>query len=134
MKKVVLAYSGGLDTTYCAIYLSKVQLMEVHAITVQTGGFSEDDLKKIAARAYDLGVASFKVVDVMKEYYESCIKYLVYGNVLKNATYPLSVSAERMIQAISVAEYAKAMNADFVAHGAQARVTTRCVLIWFFKA
>lgn len=117
MKKVVLAYSGGLDTTYCAVYLSRVQQLEVHAITVQTGGFSEDDLKKIEARAYDLGVASFKVVDVMKEYYESCIKYLVYGNVLKNATYPLSVSAERMIQAISVAEYAKSVNADFVAHG-----------------
>ncbi len=117
MKKVVLAYSGGLDTTYCAIYLSRVEQLEVHAITVQTGGFSEDDLKKIEARAYDLGVASFKVVDVMKEYYESCIKYLVYGNVLKNATYPLSVSAERMIQAISVAEYAKSVNADFVAHG-----------------
>ena len=117
MRKVVLAYSGGLDTTYCAIYLSKVQHLEVHAITVQTGGFTDEDLKKIEERAYGLGVASFKVVDVMKEYYESCIKYLVFGNILKNATYPLSVSAERMIQAMTVAEYAKEMNADFVAHG-----------------
>jgi len=117
MKKVVLAYSGGLDTTYCAIYLSRVKQMEVHAVTVQTGGFSEDELKKIEERAFGLGVASFKVIDVTRIYYDSCIKYLVYGNVLKNATYPLSVSAERMIQAISVAEYAKTLNADFIAHG-----------------
>jgi argininosuccinate synthase len=117
MKKVVLAYSGGLDTTYCAVYLSKVQQMEVHAVTVQTGGFSEQELEDIEARARKLGVASYKVVDVTKAYYESCIKYLIFGNVLKNATYPLSVSAERMIQAISVAEYAKNIKADFVAHG-----------------
>jgi argininosuccinate synthase len=117
MKKVVLAYSGGLDTTYCAIYLSKDMGLEVHAVTIQTGGFSEEELKNIEDRAYALGVTSYKVVDVTKAYYESCIKYLVFGNVLKNAVYPLSVSAERMVQAISVAEYAKELNADFVAHG-----------------
>ena len=117
MKKVVLAYSGGLDTTYCAIYLAKVRGMEIHAVTVNTGGFSEEELKRIEERAYSLGVKSFKAVDVTKAYYESCIKYLVFGNVLKNAVYPLSVSAERMVQAIAVAEYAKEVGADYVAHG-----------------
>jgi argininosuccinate synthase len=117
MKKVVLAYSGGLDTTYCAIYLSKVQQLEVHAVTIQTGGFSEEELQNIEKKARLLGVTSFKVIDVTSAYYESCIKYLIFGNVLKNATYPLSVSAERMVQAITVAQYAADMNADFVAHG-----------------
>jgi argininosuccinate synthase len=117
MKKVVLAYSGGLDTTYCAVHLTKVKGMEVHAVTVQTGGFSDDELKHIEERAYTLGVTSYKVLDVTKAYYDSCIKYLVYGNVLKNAVYPLSVSAERMVQAIAVAEYARELHADAVAHG-----------------
>jgi len=117
MKKVVLAYSGGLDTTYCAIYLSRIKNLEVHAVTIQTGGFSEQELKNIEARAYTLGVSSFKVIDVTKAYYNNCIRYLIFGNVLKNAVYPLSVSAERMVQAISVAEYARELNADYVAHG-----------------
>lgn len=117
MKKVVLAYSGGLDTTYCAIYLSKVKGMEVHAVTIQTGGFSDEELANIGRRAKELGVASFKVIDVTKDYYQNCIRFLVYGNVLKNATYPLSVSAERMVQAIGVANYAKELRADYVAHG-----------------
>ncbi len=117
MKKVVLAYSGGLDTTYCAIYLSKVKELEVHAVTVNTGGFSQEELDTIEKKARLLGIASFKVVDVTTAYYDSCIKYLIYGNVLKNATYPLSVSAERMVQAITVAEYAAELNADYVAHG-----------------
>ena len=117
MKKVVLAYSGGLDTTYCAIYLSQVKGMEVYAITVQTGGFSDEELKNIEERAYSLGVTSFKVADVTKAYYDNCIRFLIFGNVLKNAVYPLSVSAERMVQAISVAEYAKEIGADYVAHG-----------------
>ncbi len=76
MKKVVLAYSGGLDTTYCAIYLSKVQQLEVHAVTIQTGGFSEEELQNIEKKARLLGVTSFKVIDVTSAYYESCIKYL----------------------------------------------------------
>ncbi len=117
MKKVVLAYSGGLDTTYCAIYLNKVAGLEVHAVTVQTGGFSEEELKNIEARAYGLGVASCRVVDVTSDYYKNCIRYLVFGNVLKNAVYPLSVSAERMVQAIAVAQAAREMGADYVAHG-----------------
>jgi argininosuccinate synthase len=115
--KVVLAYSGGLDTTFCAIYLRKVKNLEIHALTVNTGGFSKQEVEQIAARAKNLGVASFECVDVTREYYESCIKYLIFGNVLKNATYPLSVSAERMVQAIAVANHVKKTGAGFVAHG-----------------
>ncbi|MBS1946468.1 MAG: argininosuccinate synthase [Bacteroidetes bacterium] len=115
--KVVLAYSGGLDTTYCAIYLSKIKNLEIHAITVNTGGFSTDEIKNIEARAKRLGATSFTCVDVTKEYYESCIKYLIFGNVLKNATYPLSVSAERMVQAIAVAKHVLEIGASYVAHG-----------------
>jgi argininosuccinate synthase len=116
-KKVVLAYSGGLDTTYCAIYLKKVLGLEVHALTVNTGGFSQGELDAIEKRAKDLGVASFKSVDVTEDYYQSCIRFLVYGNVLKNATYPLSVSAERMVQAIAVAKFVEETGAAYVAHG-----------------
>ena len=116
MKKVLLAFSGGLDTTYCALYL-KEQGMQVHALTVQTGGFDADELARIEAHAWSLGVASFAVADVTDQYYESCLRYLVFGNVLKNGTYPLSVSAERIIQAITVAEHAKTIGADAIAHG-----------------
>jgi argininosuccinate synthase len=115
--KVVLAYSGGLDTTYCAIYLNKIKNLEVHALTVNTGGFSDDEIKQIETRAKKLGVKSFTCVNVTKEYYESCIKYLIFGNVLKNATYPLSVSAERMVQAIAVAKHVQQIDASYVAHG-----------------
>ena len=115
--KVVLAYSGGLDTTYCAVWLNKVKHLEIHALTVNTGGFSKEEIDQIAARAKSLGVASFECVDVTREYYESCIKYLIFGNVLKNATYPLSVSAERMVQAIAVANHVKKVGAKYVAHG-----------------
>ena len=115
--KVVLAYSGGLDTTYCAIYLARVKNLEVHALTVNTGGFSEKEIEQIGARAKELGVASFHCVDTTSSYYESCIKYLIFGNVLKNATYPLSVSAERMVQAIAVAEHVQKTGAAYVAHG-----------------
>jgi len=115
--KIVLAYSGGLDTTYCAIYLQKIKNLEVHALTVNTGGFSKEEIGRIEARAKKLGVASFTCVDVTREYYESCIKYLVFGNVLKNATYPLSVSAERMVQAIAVAKHVQKTGAAYVAHG-----------------
>jgi argininosuccinate synthase len=116
-KKVVLAYSGGLDTTYCAIYLSKILGLEVHALTVNTGGFSLEEMNAIEKRAKTLGVASFRSVDVTEEYYENCIRFLIYGNVLKNATYPLSVSAERMVQAIAVAKYVEETGAAYVAHG-----------------
>lgn len=116
-QKVVLAYSGGLDTTYCALYLKNELNLDVHAVIVQTGGFNSEELEQVEKRALSLGVLSFKVVDVTQQYYDSCIRYLVYGNVLKNAVYPLSVSAERMLQAIAVADYVKEVGADFVAHG-----------------
>ena len=86
MKKVLLAFSGGLDTTYCALWLSKVKDMEVHALTVQTGGFSAEELAGIEAHARALGVASFAVADVTQHYYDTCIRYLIFGNVLKNGT------------------------------------------------
>lgn len=116
-KKVVLAFSGGLDTSFCAIYLTRDLDLEVHSVIVDTGGFSKEELENIEKRAYALGATSHHAVDAVKGYYESCIKYLVYGNVLKNNTYPLSVSAERVTQATAIAEYAKEINADFVAHG-----------------
>ena len=115
--KVVLAYSGGLDTTYCAIYLNKIKNLEVHALTVDTGGFDKAEIAQIETRAKSLGVASFTCVDVTGDYYESCIKYLIFGNILKNATYPLSVSAERMVQAIAVAKHVQATGSSYVAHG-----------------
>ncbi len=116
-KKVVLAFSGGLDTTYCAVFLREQMGMEVHAVTVQTGGFSDEELAAMKQRAHELQVASFQVLNVTKEYYDSCIRYLIFGNVLKNAVYPLSVSAERMVQALSIARFAKSIGAEAVAHG-----------------
>jgi argininosuccinate synthase len=117
MKKVVLAYSGGLDTTFCAIHLSREKGYEVHSVLVNTGGFSEEELKQTEERAIRLNVASFNVLDVREAYYQEVIKYLVFGNVLKNQTYPLSVSAERILQAKALAEYAKMMHATSIAHG-----------------
>jgi argininosuccinate synthase len=117
MKSVVLAFSGGLDTTFCAVYLSKVLNLEVDAVTVNTGGFSASELKEIEAHAFKLGVANFTALDVMETYYKDSVRFLIYGNMLKNGTYPLSVSAERLIQAMEVARYAKSINADYIAHG-----------------
>jgi argininosuccinate synthase len=117
MKKVVLGFSGGLDTSYCVKYLSEEKGYEVHSIIVNTGGFTEDELKKIEEHAYKLGVKTHVTVDAVKTYYDRIIKYLIYGNVLKNNTYPLSVSAERLSQALYIAEHAKKLNADAVAHG-----------------
>ncbi|SKB68865.1 argininosuccinate synthase [Daejeonella lutea] len=116
-KKVVLAFSGGLDTSFCCIYLTKDRDLEVHSVIVNTGGFSDQELKEIEKRAYALGVTSHSVVDETENYYESCIKYLIFGNVLKNSTYPLSVSAERVSQATAIANYVKKIGADYVAHG-----------------
>jgi argininosuccinate synthase len=115
--KVVLAYSGGLDTSYCVKYLTEEKKLDVYAITVNTGGFSNGQLDAIETRAKELGVKEFIVKDVIHDYYEKCIKYLIFGNVLKNNTYPLSVSAERVFQAIAVAEYAKEIGAAYIAHG-----------------
>lgn len=116
-KKVVLAYSGGLDTSFCVKYLTEEKGLEVYAITVNTGGFTEQQIKDIETRALSLGVKEYVAKDVTREYYDKCLKYLVFGNVLKNNTYPLSVSAERVFQAIAVAEYAKSIGAGYIAHG-----------------
>ena len=115
MKKLVLAYSGGLDTSYCVKYLS--ENYEVHALTVDTGGFSAAELREMEARALRLGAASYKSVDVTGDYYDRCLRYLVYGNCLRYQTYPMSVSAERMFQALTTARYAVEIGADGVAHG-----------------
>ena len=116
-KKVVLGFSGGLDTSYCVKYLGEDLGYEVHSITVNTGGFTKEELKLIEQHAYSLGVKSHTTVDAVESYYDSIIKYLVFGNVLKNNTYPLSVSAERLSQALHVAEHVKTVNATAVAHG-----------------
>jgi argininosuccinate synthase len=115
--KVVLAYSGGLDTSFCIKYLTNEKGYEVHALTVDTGGFTNAELEAMEARAYELGAASYKAIDATKNFYEQCIRYLVFGNVLRNNTYPLSVSAERMFQALETANYAKLIGAKAVAHG-----------------
>lgn len=117
MKKIVLGFSGGLDTSYCVKYLSEDKGYEVHSVIVNTGGFSDEELKKIEEHAYNLGVKTHTTVNAVKSYYDSIIKYLIYGNVLKNNTYPLSVSAERLSQALHIAEHAKKLKADAVAHG-----------------
>ena len=117
MEKVVVGFSGGLDTTYCVKYLTLEKGLEVHSVIVNTGGFSEEELKKVAAHAYALGVKTHTTVDAVQGYYDSIIKYLIYGNVLKNNTYPLSVSAERLSQALHIAEHVKKIDAKLVAHG-----------------
>ncbi len=115
--KIVLAYSGGLDTSFCIKYLTKEKGYEVHALTVDTGGFTPEQLQAMEERAYQLGAASYQAVDAIQDFYDRCIRYLVYGNVLRNNTYPLSVSAERMFQALETANYAKSIGAQAVAHG-----------------
>ncbi|WP_276495809.1 argininosuccinate synthase [Pontibacter litorisediminis] len=117
MKKVVLAFSGGLDTSYCAIYLAQELGLEVYSAIVDTGGFSEEELREIERRAYAMGVKQHTHLNETEHFYKSCIRYLVFGNILKNNTYPLSVSAERVTQAIAIANHAKAVGADYVAHG-----------------
>lgn len=116
-KRVVLAFSGGLDTSYAAIYLAKEMGLEVHAVLANTGGFSAQELTRIEERALALGVASYKCLDVSQRYYNDTIKYMIFGNVLKNGTYPISVSSERISQAASIAEYAVEMGADYLCHG-----------------
>ena len=116
MKKLVIAYSGGLDTSYCAVSLSKAGY-DVHAVSVNTGGFSLEEVKIIEKNAYKMGVSAYKNIDAVATFYNKVVKYLIFGNVLKNNTYPLSVSAERIIQAIEIIEYAKSINAKFIAHG-----------------
>ena len=113
--KLVIAYSGGLDTSYCAVSLSKEYV--VHAVSVNTGGFTSDEIKNIESNAYKMGVSTYKNIDAVATFYQKVVKYLIFGNVLKNNTYPLSVSAERIIQAIEIIEYAKSIDAEYIAHG-----------------
>lgn len=116
-KKVILAYSGGLDTSYCGVYLTKELGYEVHAVLADTGGFTPSEIKEVEKRAYEIGCSSFTDLQVADEYYTSTIKYMIFGNMLKNGSYPISVSSERIVQAISIAQYAKKVGADFLCHG-----------------
>lgn len=116
MKKLVLAYSGGLDTSYCAKSLSE-QGYEVHAVSVNTGGFSKEEIAEIKQKALTLGAKNYVSIDAVDNFYNKVVKYLVFGNVLKNNTYPLSVSAERIVQAIEIVNYAKENGANYIAHG-----------------
>ncbi|MDR3328798.1 MAG: argininosuccinate synthase [Prevotellaceae bacterium] len=117
MEKVVVAFSGGLDTSFCVKYLKEEKQMEVHTALVNTGGFSDSELEAITQKATALGSASHVNIDVTQEYYDRCIRYMIFGNILKNSTYPLSVSSERAFQAIAIVEYAKKVGATHIAHG-----------------
>ena len=115
-KRLVLAYSGGLDTSYCLMKLSKEDY-DVHAVTVNTGGFDKLQIKDMETKALQMGAHIFKSIDALSSFYQKVVKYLIYGNVLKNNTYPLSVSAERIVHAIEITEYAKSIGANAIAHG-----------------
>ena len=112
-----MAYSGGLDTSYCAKYLSHEENFEVHAVSVNTGGFSKDEIQEIQEKAIQLGAASYTSIDAVSSFYEKVVKYLIFGNVLRNNTYPLSVSAERIVQALEIVNYARNVGAGYIAHG-----------------
>jgi len=116
-KKLVLAFSGGLDTSFCVKYLKEEKGFEVYTAIANTGGFSDEELEAIEKRALTLGAEKHVTLDVTNEYYEKCIRYMVYGNVLRNNTYPISVSSERVFQAIATIEYAKEIGAAYIAHG-----------------
>ena len=116
-KKVVVAYSGGLDTSYTVMYLAKELGYEVYAACADTGGFSPAQLKANEENAYKLGAKHYVTLDVTQEYYTKSLKYMIYGNVLRNGTYPISVSSERIFQAIAIARYANEVGADAIAHG-----------------
>ena len=116
-KKVVVAFSGGLDTSFTVMYLAKEKGYEVYATCANTGGFSAEQLKQNEENAYKLGAVKYVTLDVTREYYEKSLKYMVYGNVLRNGTYPISVSSERIFQALAIARYAQEIGADAIAHG-----------------
>ena len=115
--KVVLAFSGGLDTSFCIPYLKKEKQLEVHTVMVNTGGFSKEEEAIIEQKAIQLGAKTHTNIDALETYYQKGIKYLVFGNVLKNDTYPLSVSSERVFQALEVLKFVKKIGAKYVAHG-----------------
>ncbi len=116
-EKVLLAFSGGLDTSFCAKYLTEECGYELYTAIANTGGFNEADLEVIENRAYQLGATKHVSLDITQEYYEKSIKYMIYGNILRNGTYPISVSSERIFQAIATINYAKEIGADYIAHG-----------------
>ncbi|MBR3677931.1 MAG: argininosuccinate synthase [Alistipes sp.] len=116
-KKVVLAFSGGLDTSFCVKYLTEELGYEVYTAIANTGGFSDEELSSIEERAYRLGAKQHATLDITEEYYKRSIKYMVFGNVLRNGTYPISVSSERIFQAMAIIQFAKEVGADCVAHG-----------------
>ena len=116
-QKVVLAFSGGLDTSFCVKYLSEDKGYDVYTAIANTGGFSKEELANIEKRALALGAVKHATLDIEQEYYEKSIKYMIYGDILRNGTYPISVSSERIFQAIAIIEYAKSVGADCVAHG-----------------
>lgn len=115
-KKLVLAYSGGLDTSYCLVKLSQ-EGYEVHAISINTGGFDHHQIEAMKSKALQMGAHTYQSINALETFYQKVVKYLVFGNVLKNNTYPLSVSAERIVQAIEIVAYAKEIGADAIAHG-----------------
>mgnify|MGYP004689693419 FL=1 len=116
-EKVVLAFSGGLDTSFCAKYLTEDCGYELYTAIANTGGFDKNELKSIEEKAYKLGAVKHVSLDITQEYYNKSIKYMIFGNVLRNGTYPISVSSERIFQAIAIINYAKEIGADYVAHG-----------------
>lgn len=116
-KKLVLAFSGGLDTSFCVKYLKEEKGFDVYTAIANTGGFSDEELKNIEEKAYRLGTVKHATLDITEEYYQKCIRYMVFGNILRNNTYPVSVSSERVFQAIAAINYAKEIGAGYIAHG-----------------
>ncbi len=116
-KKVALAFSGGLDTTFCVKYLTNDKDLEVHSVFINSGGFTAKEEEEVRQHALDLGVVSHENIDVSSQYYQECIRYMVYGNMMRNRHYPMSVSSERTFQAMAVAGYARKNNIGILAHG-----------------